>query len=340
MTKSLRVCIVGAGSIGCYVGGRLQAAGVQVDFVGRARLGQELRANGLRLTDYHGADLRVAGLDIRFYEDASVAAECDLVLVTVKSAATKEVARELSTVLRPSTPLISFQNGIDNAAELRTALPQGLVLAGMVPFNVVHRQDGAFHQGTEGVLKVQQHAALTVFLDAFERAGLPLQQHADMRAVLWGKLLLNLNNAINALSNQPLLLELAQRDYRRCLAMAQREALHLLDSAQILPAKLTPLPMRWLPTLLALPDALFRLLFSRMLTIDPLARSSMLDDLDAGRRTEVDWLCGEVVRLAQSLRGAAPINARLAELVHAAETGGRRDWPAAELLSELRRAGA
>jgi 2-dehydropantoate 2-reductase len=85
---------------------------------------------------------------------------------------------------------------------------------------------------------------------------------------------------------------------------------------------------------------LFQSLFARMLTIDPLARSSMLDDLDAGRRTEVDWLCGEVVRLAQSLQREAPVNACLAELVHAAESDGRRDWPAAALLSELRRAGA
>ena len=64
----------------------------------------------------------------------------------------------------------------------------------------------------------------------------------------------------------------------------------------------TPLPMRWIPALLCMPDALFRRVFGRMLAIDPLARSSMQDDLDAGRLTEVDWLCGEVVRLAQSLQ--------------------------------------
>jgi 2-dehydropantoate 2-reductase len=80
---------------------------------------------------------------------------------------------------------------------------------------------------------------------------------------------------------------------------------------------------------------LFQRLFARMLTVDPLARSSMLDDLDSGRRTEVDWLCGEVVRLAQSLQRKAPVNARLAELVHAAESGGQCDWPAAALLAEL-----
>jgi 2-dehydropantoate 2-reductase len=253
----------------------------------------------------------------------------------VKSAATPEAARELASVLRPGTPVVSFQNGIDNAATLRAELPQALVLAGMVPFNVVHRADGGFHQGSEGALKAQQHAALASFLDAFARAGLPLQQHADMRAVLWAKLLLNLNNAINALSNQPLLRELAQRDYRRCLALAQREALQLLEAARIPLAKLTPLPMRWVPALLTLPDGLFQRLFARMLTVDPLARSSMLDDLDSGRRTEVDWLCGEVVRLAQSLQRKAPVNARLAELVHAAESGGQRDWPAAALLAEL-----
>jgi 2-dehydropantoate 2-reductase len=65
----------------------------------------------------------------------------------------------------------------------------------------------------------------------------------------------------------------------------------------------------------------------------------MWEDLQAGRATEVDYLNGEVVRLAESLKRAAPVNARLVALVHAAEQGGRRDWTGEELLKELRDAG-
>ena len=74
-----------------------------------------------------------------------------------------------------------------------------------------------------------------------------------------------------------------------------------------------------------------------MLAIDPMARSSMADDLAAGRRTEVDWINGEVVRLAQRLGRQAPVNARLSGLVHSAErekTPPR--WSGEALLAELR----
>ena len=87
--------------------------------------------------------------------------------------------------------------------------------------------------------------------------------------------------------------------------------------------------------LLRLPDALFARLARKMLAIDPSARSSMADDLAAGRRTEVDWINGEVVRLAQRLGRQAPVNARLVALVKAAENDGAC-WSGEALLAELR----
>ncbi|HUS25258.1 MAG TPA: 2-dehydropantoate 2-reductase [Candidatus Binatia bacterium] len=332
------LCIYGAGSIGGYVGGRLAAGGSRVHFVARPRIASELRAHGLHLTDYRGADLRVPAAQVQVDTKPEGAREASLVLVTVKSAATADAARELARVLPPRAVVISFQNGLHNAEVLREFLPGRTVLTGMVPFNVVHRGEGRFHQGSQGELEVERHAALPPFLPAFAAAGLPLLQHADMPAVLWGKLLLNLNNCINALSGLPLRDELSQRAFRRCLALAQRELLELLAQAGIRPAQLTALPPRWLPRMLSVPDFLFRRLANRMLAIDPLARSSMWEDLEAGRKTEIDWLNGEVVRLAQKIGRPAPVNGRLIALVRKAETGGRRDWSGVELLRELRQA--
>jgi 2-dehydropantoate 2-reductase len=70
-----------------------------------------------------------------------------------------------------------------------------------------------------------------------------------------------------------------------------------------------------------LPDALFTRVAATMLRIDPQARSSMWEDLQAGRRTEVDYLNGAVVKLAQSLGLNAPANARMVTLMRAAEAG-------------------
>ncbi|AHI64121.1 2-dehydropantoate 2-reductase [Burkholderia thailandensis] len=330
------ICVYGAGALGCYIGGRLIAGGADVALIGRGRIGDALRAHGLVLSDYRGRDARVPPSAIAFSTADAAAASAELVLVTVKSAATPAVGAALARIMRPDAVVVSFQNGVRNADVLRAALPGATVLAGMVPFNVISRGEGGFHQGTAGELQVEAAPALRHFAEAFERAGLPLVPRADMRAVQWAKLLLNLNNAINALANRPLKEELAARSYRRCLALAQIEALRLLSAAGVRPARLTPLPAAWVPRLLSVPDPLFARLGRKMLEIDPLARSSMSDDLAAKRTTEVEWINGEIVRLAGRLGRAAPVNARLCALVHDAERSHARPaWGGDALLAEL-----
>jgi 2-dehydropantoate 2-reductase len=332
----VRVCVYGAGSIGCYLGGRLAGAGAEVVLVGRERLAGEVGEHGLRITDWQGTDLAVAPADVSYETTAQGAVGAELVLVAVKSAGTAQAADELAGVIAPDAVVISFQNGVRNAEVLRAGLPGRTVLAGIVEFNVVQQGEGRFHAGTEGGLAVEDHPRLTPYLEVFERAGLPLERYAEMLPVLWAKLLLNLNNPVNALSGLPLKTELSQRSFRRCLALAQAETLDVLAAAGITPARLTPLPPHWMPRLLGLPDPVFRALAGKTLAMDPHARSSMLDDLDAGRPTEIDHLNGEVVRLAESTGRNAPVNARLVELVHAAENGGRRDWPGPALYDDLR----
>lgn len=332
-----RISIYGAGAIGCYLGGRLAAGGADVCFIGRPGVGEDLRQHGLALTHYDGRDWHVPPETITFSTEPEPVAAADLVLVTVKSGATAQAAAELAALTAPNAVVISFQNGIGNADVLRAALPGRSVLAGMVPFNVIRRRPGAFHQASEGEPEVEDAAALGPFLTDFTRAGFALRRHPEMPPVQWAKLLLNLNNAVNALSGLPLQQELAQRDYRRCLALAQAEALALLDEAGIRPARLTPLPAGWIPALLRLPDPFFARLARKMLAIDPSARSSMADDLAAGRATEVDWINGEVVRLAQRLGRPAPVNARLIALVHLAEREiAPPRWRGEALLAELR----
>lgn len=333
----MKICVFGAGSIGCYVGGRLLAGGADVSFVGRQRLADSVAASGLTITDKDGFEAHIDPGAVTFTTSAAVVAQhADVVLVTVKSAATPAAGAALAAVLRPGAIVVSLQNGIGNADVLREHLPAATVLAGMVMFNVVARGDGWFHQGSGGSLEVEDHPSLDELARAFDAATLPLLRRADIAPVQWAKLLLNLNNPINALSGLGLAAELGQRAFRRSFALAQQEALTVLAASGITPAKLTPLPPALLPRLLGVPDFVFVRVAKNIVDIDPLARSSMLDDLDAGRRTEIDWLSGEVVRRADRVGVPAPVNARLVEFVRAAENGGRRNWTGPDLLNALR----
>lgn len=335
ISRPMRITIFGAGSIGCYVGGCLAYAGASVTLIGRPRVLNEIREHGLTVSDYLGRNQKIQAESFTLGESAGLAAQSDLVLLCVKSAATVESAQLLAEVLPEGVPVISFQNGVGNANTMRNYLIKNPCIPGMVPFNVLARGDGKYHQGTEGKLVVQAFNSPAGTEFNFEAAGLPLALPQDIAPIQWGKLLVNLNNCINALSNVPLKEELSQRGYRLCLAGAMKEALGLMKAADIEPAKATNLPPTWLPALLSVPDWLFVRLASKMLAIDPLARSSMWEDLEAGRRTEIDWINGEVVKLAKRLNSPAPVNSKLIALIRQAEEGGKRDWSADALVREV-----
>lgn len=308
------VLIIGAGAVGCYVGGRLRAQGTRVHFVGRPRVLDALGSRGLTITDldHHDVVLAPGSLSLHTEPPAGPA----VALLCVKSGATASAAGQLARVLPQGSVVLSLQNGISNAAVAQAAAPQLTVLRGMVPFNVTELEPGHYHRGTVGSLAAEDHRVLRRMRHLFHAAGLGLTLHADLRPVQWGKLLLNLNNPVNALSGRPLRAQLLDRDHRIVLAALQEEALRALDVAGIRPARLTAVTPGMMPRVLRLPNGLFRVVARRMLRMDDKARSSMADDVASGRPTEVDALCGEVVRLAGDVGLPAPLNARIAGLLH------------------------
>jgi len=314
------VAVMGAGSVGCFIGGRLQAAGARVHYVGRPRVLGALKAAGLHLSDCDGGPVAIPANRLHLHEQPP--ADAALVLLCVKSGATAEAAAQLAARLPSGTPVLSLQNGVANTETAAQAAPGLAWIPAMVPFNIAEIGPGRFHRGTVGRLAALDHPALRPWLPLFEAADLPLQLHRDMAPVQWGKLLLNLNNPVNALSGLPLRAQLLDRDYRYVLAALQSEALGVMRDAGIRPARMTPLPPGLLVHVLRLPTWLFRIVAARMLKIDGQARSSMADDLALGRTTEVEALCGAVVRLARENKQKAPLNARMLLMLTSAPTGG------------------
>ncbi|MGX9146724.1 2-dehydropantoate 2-reductase [Mesorhizobium sp. 128a] len=314
------IVIAGAGSIGCYVGGCLALAGRKVVFLARPRIAEALLGGGLRVTDLDGRDRSIKPMSVTA-DPAAALASADVVLVTVKNGATEEMTALIAAHARGDVVVVSLQNGVGNADRLRAGLGSRPVLAGMVPFNVVQSAEGNVplhvHRASDSKVLIEDGMAdLAGLLDV---EGLAVETHADIKAVQWGKLLINLNNALVALSGLPLASELADRRWRLILAGQIDEALAAMKASHIAPARIGGLRPGLLPKLLRLPDWLFRLVARRMLAIDPQARSSMWDDLQRGRPTEIGDLQGTVLGLAEKAGTPAPLLKRVTALVRQAE---------------------
>jgi len=304
----MRIGIFGAGAIGCYVGGRLAAFGEDVVLVGRRPM------RGLVTVDLDGTQKRA---DVNVGTDPSALATCDVVLVCVKSAQSAEAGETLSKIVSPKAIVVSMQNGVRNADVLREHLPN--VLGGIVGFNVVSKDDGTFRRATSGPLVVEHQEGARAIVEAFARAGFEAIADPDIASMQWSKLVMNLNNAVSALSNAPTREIVLTPGYRKCVAAIVSEALGVMRAAGIRPKRIGPLPVAVFPYALRLPTPLIQVVARAQLKIDPEARSSMWEDLARKRHTEVDFLNGEIVRLAKSIGKTAPINARVVDLVHEVE---------------------
>jgi 2-dehydropantoate 2-reductase len=326
MTAPLRVGIVGAGSIGCYLGGRLIAAGAaDVVMVGRPRVAAEVLAHGITLREL-GSERVVPPAQIAFATALDAIADRDAILCCVKSGHTAEVGAALARVIGPDVVVASLQNGVRNAEVLRAALPGRRVLPGIVGFNVLSRGGGVFVRGTTGsvMLEASDEPVPRAVVDALAAAGIDVETRADLARDQWTKLLVNLNNAVSALTDAPTRDIVLSPALRRIVAAVIDEARDVLRAAKIKPAPLRGMPIGVVVAGLRMPTVMVRLLARAQLKVDPEARSSMWEDLQRGRPTEVDHLNGEIVRLAERTGNgaAAPLNARIVELVHAAERAG------------------
>ena len=239
-------------------------------------------------------------------------------IVSVKSQDSTAAAKTLAQHAHKDAVIISFQNGVANAEVLRKHLPGHIVLGAVVPFNVTGKGEGVFHSGTDGDLTIEAHTVpvLSKLQAAFLAADQGCAVSENIEAVQWGKLLVNLNNALNTLSGGTLYEGLIQRNYRKAMADMVEEAHGIVLGAGITPAPFGQADPEKMIKTLRLPNIAYKSIMNSIVKIDKRARSSMLDDLEAGRPSEIDYLQGEIVSLAQKTQQKAPINKAVLERVN------------------------
>jgi 2-dehydropantoate 2-reductase len=306
---------MGAGSVGCWVGGWLAAAGVPVDFVGRARVVDALRLRGLTLTDLDGRSQRLEPAQLQLHVQVPRVRPA-LVLLCVKNRATPQAARELAAALPGGTVVLSLQNGISAPGVAARAAPGLEWLPGMVPFNVAEIAPGHVHRGSSGQMAARDHASAA-----------PVGGHLCRRRPAAGTAGRHAAGAVGQAAAQPEQPGQCPELPAAARATAGRRAAPRAGGAAAGGARSScgrPASSRHGWPRCRRPGCRRCCVCRRRCSgcwprapcaSTSSARSSMADDLAFGRPTEIDALCGEVVRLAAVVGGSAPLNARMAQLV-------------------------
>lgn len=326
----MRILVIGAGAIGCLVGGKLALAGEQVTLVGRPKFAAAVAEQGLRLlvgsaTQIVGSVAAVGSMGEAFAEQG----DYDLAILTVKSYDTAAALDELTAAApgeRP--PVLSLQNGVGNEEAIATALGAMNTLAGTLttPVSVsapstirIDRESytmglSAWSSSTPATLLETTQSALT-------RAGFKTKLYPHAQGMKWTKLLMNMmGNATSAILDLPPAQLFADSRVVDIEIAAWREALAVMAAAGIPPVNLGSYPFAWLaPLIRTAPTALLRPILRRQVSG---ARGNKLPslhiDLHQGKRkSEINWLNGAVVERGKAVGVATPVNTWLAETMTA-----------------------
>ncbi|MEO0343929.1 MAG: 2-dehydropantoate 2-reductase [Pseudomonadota bacterium] len=319
MEHSPKIAVLGAGAIGCIVGGFLAELKYQPLLIGRSHILEPLKTHGLSFDAGMPYMIRPSLFDIA--ETSEALSDADVIFVTTKATSLNQVVEDIRNFAKTDSLVICLLNGIAPVRFLQASLPERIVLAGMVPYNVIWLSDHHLQQSSFGQIALQSHPATEKLAlwrpDWFEVS-------TDMDAIQNGKLLLNLINPVNALSGMPIVEMLGDRGYRLLYADAVAEALNVYKAGDLRYKNLAALPMPMMLSILRGPDWLVKRLVISRQKLSPRTMSSMAHDYAAQRPTEIDFINGEIVALGQSLGVPTPINSAL---VHWIQSGKERGWP-------------
>lgn len=303
----MKICILGAGALGCAIGAALSEAGHETWLLNRGRAHVDaINREGLRVQDERGE----RWVKVHATSDAADAGVADLVLVLVKSFHTAEAIAGAAALIGPQTVVLSLQNGLGHEDILAAAVGRERVLAGKTYVGGVMLAPGCIRAGVAGKQTYigELDGAVThrvqAIADAFNGAGLATAVSDNILGTMWDKLLVNVATGaltgITALSygqlySEPLLERTAKAAVAEAMAVAERAGICLgLTSA----------------------DAVWALAAEGL---PPSFRTSMLQSLEKGSVTEIDFINGSVVRWGERHGVATPVNATLVACIKGIE---------------------
>lgn len=303
----MKICILGAGALGCAIGAALTEGGSDVWLINRSEAHVEaMNRDGLRIER--------AGRDYYLPVQAALMAEpvgpVDLVIVLVKSFSTREAIEGAMGLIGEHTVVLSLQNGLGHEDILAEAVGRERVLAGKTYVGGVLLAPGHIVSGIEGKqtligeLDGTLSPRVQAIADEFNRAGLSTTVSTNIIGTMWDKLLINV--ATGALSG---ITRLGYGDLyaipqiRETALAAVAEAMAVADAAGI-SLSMTHPEQAWTLAAEGLPASF---------------KTSMLQSLEHGSPTEIDFINGSVVRWGQRHGLPTPVNAALVACIKGIE---------------------
>ena len=299
-----RILILGTGAMACLFAARLAASGAQVAMLGSW-------PEGLQALQQHGVRLKVPGLvvggerekhfPVQAISDPQTCRGVQLCLVLVKAWQTPRAAQQLGECLAQDGVALSLQNGAGNLETLQSVLGAPRAAFGVTTIGATLLGPGQVRQAGEGAISLSAHPRLSELAAWLQKAGFAVEQVADARALLWGKLVINAAiNPLTALLRVPNGALLERSAARQLLQAAAQEA------AAVAAAQGLTLPYA---DPIAAAEAVARRTAAN--------RSSMLQDVLRGAPTEIDAICGAIVQAGEKTGVPTPVNRMLWQLIQA-----------------------
>jgi 2-dehydropantoate 2-reductase len=296
------VLIVGTGALATLFAARLSAAGARVTMLGTWKIGLEaLRENGARLIET-GETIRMEKIAVTRNPGECLGAQYAIVLV--KAWQTERAAGQLAECLAEDGLALTLQNGLGNYEVLSRHLEKSRVALGVTTTGATLLGPGLARLGGEGVVSIEKHPRLAPLDGLLRAAGFKVQLVDDARSLAWGKLVINAAiNPLTALLRVPNGQLLERPAARTVMASLAREAATVARKQGV-----------WLPFKDPVGAA------EEVVRKTAANYSSMLQDVKRGAPTEIDSICGAVVREGKHRGVPTPVNWAVWNLVRAVAT--------------------
>jgi 2-dehydropantoate 2-reductase len=288
----MRIAIVGSGGVGGYFGGRLAATGADVTFLARGAHLDALRTRGLRIDSPKG-DAHLSHVNAS--DDPAAIGPVEIVFFAVKLYDTEGALALLPPLIGAETVVIGFQNGVESIDVLTRAVGRGHSAGGVAYVSAVIAEPGVIrHTAMDrlifGELDGSRSRRLEWLLEACRPAGFQATLSTDINVEIWTKFVrLSVFSGMTAVTRSPIGVIREDPELFAMLKTAVKETMAVAHAKGV-----------------AVSESTVADVAAAYIALPPQAKASMLEDLERGRRLELPWLSGAVVRIGREVGVETP----------------------------------